>query len=411
MVSTISWLDHSESQRRRMMEVVNLFHEKGTVDDLGFGSIRDGLSELLFPGTSVLHTRAAYLLFVPWIYRHLERQRVSAANVAKRARGAEIALIEAFLSGGETQGVIGREARSRLRQLPSAAYWSALGRYGIRWFPGTREQYHRSLDAHYRAGRQVTDDGEVLTGAMPNWDLELPDPEARGDLFAGQTFALSGPEAAYLQDRIRAAGPHTLLAFLLTEPARRAEVDMPWQHPALAEATARVQADVAHARRFSELAHGAQLHYNLLLAERVAVLRRRGQDGFAVGDDLVDHYRRELDEWRARLNEDWADYANWNLEDFWATVLRGNPALPRAARTFATWWVHRVLADPDDLDTDEVRQQLAAREHRLKGARARLSNDRALERWSGAAGADQLAFRWGSVRGIVNDVLDGLARR
>jgi hypothetical protein len=66
MPSTLAWLDHSEVQRRRMMEVIGLFREKGTVDDLGLGSIRDTFSELLFPGTSTLHTRAKYLLFVPW---------------------------------------------------------------------------------------------------------------------------------------------------------------------------------------------------------------------------------------------------------------------------------------------------------------------------------------------------------
>ena len=68
MVSTFAWLDHSEEQRRRLLNFVSLFKEKGTVDELGIGTIRDALSDLLFPGTSAPQTRARYFLFVPWIF-------------------------------------------------------------------------------------------------------------------------------------------------------------------------------------------------------------------------------------------------------------------------------------------------------------------------------------------------------
>jgi hypothetical protein len=37
-----------------MLEVVDLFKEEGTVDELGIGSIRDARADSLFAGTSVL---------------------------------------------------------------------------------------------------------------------------------------------------------------------------------------------------------------------------------------------------------------------------------------------------------------------------------------------------------------------
>jgi hypothetical protein len=40
MPSTFAWLDHSEAQRRQMMEVVGLFREKSTLDELGIGAVR-----------------------------------------------------------------------------------------------------------------------------------------------------------------------------------------------------------------------------------------------------------------------------------------------------------------------------------------------------------------------------------
>ena len=59
MGSVFAWLDQSEEQRRKVLDVVDLFREQGTVDELGFGTIRDALADILFPGTSNLMTRAS----------------------------------------------------------------------------------------------------------------------------------------------------------------------------------------------------------------------------------------------------------------------------------------------------------------------------------------------------------------
>jgi hypothetical protein len=37
--STFGWLDHDEGERRRMMEVINLFREKGTLDEAENGHL------------------------------------------------------------------------------------------------------------------------------------------------------------------------------------------------------------------------------------------------------------------------------------------------------------------------------------------------------------------------------------
>src|SRR5687768_11057877 len=101
MASTFGWLDYSEAQRRQMLEIVDLFREKGTLDELGFGSIRDAFADHFFPGTSTLHTRARYLLFVPWIYLRIESERVAYAHVDSRARKDQAALARALQRGGE----------------------------------------------------------------------------------------------------------------------------------------------------------------------------------------------------------------------------------------------------------------------------------------------------------------------
>jgi hypothetical protein len=86
MNSTLTWLDHSERDRRRMLDVIDRFREKEARDELGIGVVHDAFADILFPGTSTIQTRARYFLFIPWIYRRLERKRVGSAQVAAMAR-------------------------------------------------------------------------------------------------------------------------------------------------------------------------------------------------------------------------------------------------------------------------------------------------------------------------------------
>ena len=62
--STLLWLDLTAADREKVRRVLDLFSEQGTVDELCVGSLRDTISNALFPGTSVLHTRLRYVLFI-----------------------------------------------------------------------------------------------------------------------------------------------------------------------------------------------------------------------------------------------------------------------------------------------------------------------------------------------------------
>ena len=93
MPSSFTWLDYSEQERRRALDVISLFKLQDTRDELGLASIRDAFAEEFFPGTSTIQTRARYFLLVPWLYLKLERRHVSSAQVTQRLRRLEEALI------------------------------------------------------------------------------------------------------------------------------------------------------------------------------------------------------------------------------------------------------------------------------------------------------------------------------
>jgi len=92
-MSTFAWIDHSEKQRRQILEAIDLFREKDTRDELGIAGIRDAFSDMLFPGKGALQTRARYFLFIPWMYLRFEAARVRSTEVARRGRAFEIELI------------------------------------------------------------------------------------------------------------------------------------------------------------------------------------------------------------------------------------------------------------------------------------------------------------------------------
>ena len=100
MAATLTWLDLTASDRDKMRQVLDLFKEQGTVDEMGLGSLRDAFSEALFPGISTIQTRLRYVLFVAWIYRELEARRTAASNVPTLLRKAELDLIGAQSSEG-----------------------------------------------------------------------------------------------------------------------------------------------------------------------------------------------------------------------------------------------------------------------------------------------------------------------
>src|SRR3990172_7519863 len=197
-MSTFAWIDHSEKQRRQILEAIDLFREKDTRDELGIAGIRDAFSDMLFPGTGALQTRARYFFFVPWMYLGFEAARVSSAEGARKGRAFEIGLIDRLADSSDPAGTIGIQARSSLQRIPSSIYWNGLKLLRICQFPGSQAEFHRSLDRQAAAGAAVrrNDDGEVVGGIARAWHSGLP---AKPSVFPSQaSFALTTPEARYL---------------------------------------------------------------------------------------------------------------------------------------------------------------------------------------------------------------------
>ena len=414
MVSSFAWLDHSESDRRKALDVVDLFREQDTRDELGIGTVRDALADSLFPGISTIQTRAKYLLFIPWIYQALEVGRTKSSDVARIARRHEVDLIYQLLKSDDTDGVIGKDAKAGLQRLPSSVYWAGLGVFGIRRFQGSLNQYHRSLDKFYRSRRQYhasAEDGIVeLLKPQTNWHEGLPPIPDRFP--EGASLYLREEQAEYLRQQIMTNAPGTLIAFLVDQGEWWDPVNFPWHHPQVGKCASQVKSQLHHAELFSLVMLGAALLYNLMLAEKRASSRI---DGAGLPEGLVGHYRNALGKWYGEVEDKYKTLVRWveSRSDFWELIHHLNQRIPAPTVRFINTWTELALGT-DGIDTligaRAARDLIHHRERRLKRTLARLDNRRALEMWSGAAGTQQLTYRWQQAQTIVQDILRGLGK-
>lgn len=406
--SAFAWLDYSDGERRRMFEVIDLFREKGTVDDLGIGSIRDTFADRFLPAISTIQSRGRYFLFIPWLYQMLERDRIPSARADRQTRWLQARLVESLKAGGEhTAGVLGIAAGANLQRPPSIAYWAGLRRIGILSFPGSADRYHSSLDAFYRDNRRaVRSEGEeLIERAQHNWNPNVP--PAPEDLLTATTMKLRFEDADFLAEQIRHHAGDSLLARCLSPNIRRVKTASAiWQLGGLETLDDELQRDIEYARLFALLMEGAALTYNLMLAEAGESV------GLRAGDSLSAQFRATIAQWSDELIGNEAAVRAWDRPQMWARLQTLNARLPAGAQRFSEQWIVAATSAPHAvIDKATIRQVIATRERRMKGSLARLHNERALERWGGQSGLGRLSYRWLPVgRQTVVDILDGLGR-
>lgn len=226
---SLGWIDFSKSDRDIVLSVLRQLTEPGAVDELGVGTIRDGFSDILFPGTSTIQTRAKYLFIVPYICMELEREkRLSPRQFIEALEQRELELIDTLAVNG-AEGVIGQRSRQTLKRKPSSIYWNALRTYGFTSEPVTLTEYAALYHSRKTATEQekglgkriakfeddATDDADAGTNGLAFWRVPSVIDSWRKDL----SLNLTAEEATYLRERIISM-PRTresLLSLVLSE--------------------------------------------------------------------------------------------------------------------------------------------------------------------------------------------------
>lgn len=388
-----------------MREIVRLFEDTETIDELGIGQIRDTFSNLLFPGTSVLLTRARYYLFVPWAFQlATERKKANPAAILSTAESYERSLIEAIRKSGDLEGLIGRQAGTKVRTLPSQIYWGGLASYGILTAGISRQQISHPADP-------VDDSDELTERRFGHWSPTLPARPAGFPYEVPDGFALSPEEAGWLRERILTSVPDSLLARLTLVPGTTLDATDsvgPWDGCRSLDLSDEIKRYLDHAELFSLAIHGAALLYNLMAAELFAA------NGFSNRQRNVEprFYQEWFTDWSDQIRHESARFDAWDMDDFWLTIRSMTPQIPFQTMTFVQTWLTAVRSGAafGAPVSPELRNLIQRREMQKKGRLARLTNRDQLKRWAGDSGTGRLVHRWSTIRGILRDIEDGLQR-
>lgn len=378
----------------------------GVRDEIGFLLVHQRYADRFFPGTSVLHTRLRYALFVPWLYNEL-REQVASGLAAGKVRAAvdraELRLTGRLLrSDPDGKGVIGGGVHRQQRnssQPPSFVYWTALTEWGLLRRRGdlraySRAQVERLLPASGRGTALRDDDGAPLASLDWPFDCELPPPpDWRGD--GPLDFQLRPEEARYLAERLRATrsaahGGRSLLSRLVGE--KLAGIEHCWE----LDGHRAAQAEREPLRRAGQAAALAAIGRGLYAAQ-AETLRER--DGLQTDDVHRPVLPDLLEQWRAQA-----------LALDRAALEADLGPLPRevgAVIAETLRWLRGPAKDP--LQADLLAAYRCA-EIKRKTGRARLSDTldgkARRQEWDyhRHSRGDALHYRWGNVVRLLADL-------
>lgn len=391
-MSEVAWIVGSLLERDAALELLSLEGEAEPRDELGVGPLRDLLADAFFPGVTTLQTRAKYFLFVPKMYRVIEKRRRRQTSSADQVLELERDLLLRLRRSGDWEGAIGSQ-RWRVPDTPSSAiYWTGLYKWRIRNFSDPRPRYLRWLDSggsHAHLGLSEEDVGERVL-----WHEFI---DSR-DILTSPVMTLTGDEADFLRGRILAMRDARVRPLLkdLAATGQVPDSDFLWEAPVVADRSAALSAEAHDAERLSIALHGAMLLYNY----RCAQLR----------DSEI-----WIDAWALRNQAWWSQqtsspWTNWNLDRFWrraAALPEGGRAIS-ATRPFVDAWVGelRRASSTPIFQRESARQVVERRERQMKRGRARLLGGPALQTWDGTAGvgADPMRFRWSQAARILHDL-------
>lgn len=391
----IGWIDFSKEQRNKVLSVINLLSEPGAVDELGVGTIRDSFSNIFFPGTSTIQTRAKYFLLTSYLLSELEREKgMTPDKLINRLHEQELNFIDILKQSGQN-GIIGETAGIHLKRKPSDIYWSGIRAFGM--FTGGQ----MSLHDYARVVCLVKDNKQTMKtlGSMGIKDDEkdADDMDAvKGELIGGfwkipivpenwkdnLSIDLTKQEAVYLRKQIITSVPDTLIGYVLDKSYSDILLfnnfdDLEGMLNVLPD---QMKSDYIMAKEFADFIYGVFIRYNMILS--------KGKD---------DEVKAEWELWNLGRER----YANINLHNILYVRLKINNNR-----------LMKFLADCKDVmkvnDINKLDELIIQRERRLKGdKRAKLHNasEHVYKEW---VGMGKLQYRLRNAQNIIKDIFEGL---
>ncbi|MGF1736515.1 DUF6361 family protein [Photobacterium satsumensis] len=425
--SMIGWVDFSSTERERVSQVLAMLKEKGTLDELGIGQVRDAFAEQLFPGFSTIQTRAKYLVTVPRIfddYTQLETKLRRKTSLLDYIHQQEDLLAENLVERHQDEkvdGIIGSESvgKGGVARKPSSVYWNAFRQFGIANTQQSLKEFCKQFETlvnqpvHHLGGED--DDDDVSTPAslmqkMPSNEAGADD-KGQSDWLEVAEIGLTREEANYLKQKflnaraIEHSVPAQLFRASLLEGALEIDreylagrPDQGWRLDVLyhwlkdKSISEKCKKTLRNALEFSLAMEGAHLRYNCLVARQ------------ANNETQLAEYEKQFDEWRQQYSQSvlFSDgyYQYWLIAAF-----RDGRKVNSKTEPFIANWCKLIA---DGTPVPQLDDFIKKRANDNKGSRSLLK--KALSENQGWVGMHKLEYRWPSAVQILSDIEQGLNR-
>lgn len=397
----LGWIDFSKSERSKVMSVLDLLSQPGTLDELGIAPVRDGFADLFFPGTSTIQTRAKYFMIIPYILRDLElSDETNPHRLARDLSAKEKDCAARLISKGEDpDGIIGRRSLSQggwVKRPPSSIYWAGLRNYGIfmgnlslaeyLWHICEQKNQRKTLQKLGNRMGNRNDREENPDKEQDDWDAGglyqtrfWSVPTYEEDWAEHLELRLTADEGAYLKRQIITSHPESMMAFILKNQRRDILHCGSFENMGslIQQFPERIQEDYQLARSFAEFLYVLRILYNVILSE--------GKNETA--------------------NRLWLQKSS----DLNAIAGIDIDAIIERLSLFRQAYLCRFLRNAKDLmmrnDTEGLKEEIKRREQELKGARAKTTHPGEFgeNEWYGGGILD---YRFGNGSRIMNDIFE-----
>tara|TARA_R110002167_G_scaffold234711_1_gene439994 strand:- start:5406 stop:6641 length:1236 start_codon:yes stop_codon:yes gene_type:complete len=406
-MSELGWVDFSSEDRELVRKVLAMVREPGTLDELGIGQIRDGFSDLLFPGISTIQTRAKYFVTVPQILRDYydsrviskKRKHVSLESYLKSEENY-VAEILTNLHGKDEKGIIGSTqiASGGVARRPSSVYWNGLRQFGIVNVKSSLAEFARDYGKSTFIEEEASneyghDDLSQLRATQPvhlpkginrNWKNELE-------------ISLTKPEAKFLVNKIRNAKSieHSVVAQLylndlvddtlqLNAAVRSSFMQLQTFMHEQDKVSDLCKKRMKTAEEFSFAMEGPHLRYNILLARK---------NNF---ENKVDEYEADFESWKKIADK----VFDSSSVDSWLDVSMTQKINP-TTRVFLQNYISAINTKKGNKTLDElVTKQAIHNKKKRSLLHKRLTHDS----WMGIRRPD---YRWNAAQPILIDIQRG----
>ena len=403
----LGWIDYSRQERDTIKELLKILGEPSSVDELGVGIVRDSISDLLYPGTSVLHTRAKYYILIPELFKKAmksglttmpEVRKLIDSDQDKIARALRRAVDEE--TGTKASGIIGGRSDRAVKMKPARIYWNAMRTTEILCHPNLSFDDACSAVASYNRNNKNTSikyesdeaGGDAEDAGLNGFSLfNTPCMQNIDDYIANPTLHLTKVESMYLMEQFKhpMVMKNTLMEYCLKNKQSYAEtafsdVEIQSNMPPV------LSYNIELAKEFADFIYGAYIVYNLLFFEN-------------GGDNATGEQKQYLED----------KYSEWKQQtcgiphrEEILKLVRNHEHYKAALNKFLFDFEKAVMVNNSDACSDEEKRLIRDRERFCKRGKAKIGGNYPYQ----PIQSSPMNYRHSTGQVIIEDILKGLVR-